>query len=79
MSEGETWDEAILRIVRATAGPISLRDIYQEMERHPLVTPHHRKNWGSQPRYHHWVRSALARLKNDGKVSHVGRSLYEAS
>ncbi|MCY4396805.1 MAG: hypothetical protein OXC10_16895 [Rhodospirillaceae bacterium] len=75
----ETWDEAVLRIVRAKAGPILAREIYQEMERHPLVTPHHREIWGSQPRYHHWIRSALARLKNDRKVRHVGRSLYESA
>ena len=78
MSEGDTWDEAILRIVRAKAGPISLREIYHEMERHPLVTPHHKEFWDRQPRYHHWIRSALARLKNDGKVRHIGRSLYES-
>lgn len=74
----ETWDEAVLRIVRANAGPISLQEIYQEMEQHPLVTPHHREEWGHQPRYHHWIRSSLGRLKNENKVRHVGRSLYES-
>ena len=75
----DTWEEAILRIVRAENGTISLQDIYQAMERHPLVTPHHRDAWGGQPNYHHWIRSALARLCNRGVVRRVGRGLYTSS
>ena len=75
----ETWAEAVLRIVEARAGPITVQEVCQEMERHPLVTPHHRELWGHQPRYHHWVRSTLGRLKKEGRVRHVGRSLYESA
>ena len=55
----ETWEEAVLRIVRAKDGPITLQEIYQAMECHPLVTPYHKEPWGGQPRFHHWVRSYL--------------------
>ena len=72
----ETWEEAILRIVRAENGAISLQDIYREIEHHPLITPHHKELWDHQPRYHHWVRSALVKLKDRGDVQHVGRGLY---
>ena len=37
----ETWEEAILWIVRAKNGEILLQEIYEEIEPHPLVTPHH--------------------------------------
>ena len=72
----ETWEEAILQIVRAENGAISLQDIYRAMEHHPLVTPHHRDSWGGQPNYHHWIRSALAKLCNRGLVQRAGRGLY---
>ena len=68
----ETWEEAVLRIVRAKNGEISLREIYEEIEPHPLVTPHHRKLWGGQPKYHHCVRSRLAVLRERGEVEHLG-------
>ncbi len=72
----ETWEEAVLRIVRAKDGPITLQEIYQAMECHPLVTPYHKEPWGGQPRFHHWVRSYLARLKKRGDVRHVGPGRY---
>ena len=72
----ETWEEAILRIVRAKSGAISLQEIYREMEHHPLVTSHHRELWVGQPNYHHWVRSVLAKLRSRGTVQRVGRGLY---
>ena len=45
----ETWEEAVLRIVRAKNGVISLQEIYEEIESHQLVTPHHKELWGGQP------------------------------
>ena len=67
----ETWEEAILRIVRAKNGEISLQEIYREMEHNQLVTPHHKELWGGQPIYTHCVRSALAKLRKRGAVRHV--------
>ena len=75
----ETWDEAVLRIVRGKNGVISVQEICQAIERHPLVTPHHLELWKGQPNYHHSVRSTLARLKGRGEVRHVGRGLYRRS
>ena len=72
----ETWEEAVLRIVRAKNGVISLQEIYEEIESHQVVTPHHKELWGGQPNYHHSVRSVLAQLKHRGAVRHVGRGLY---
>ena len=77
----ETWDEAILRIVRARAGNISLQEIYQEMVLHPLVTPYHRDPWkpGGQPRYQCATRSRLTPLCRRGEVRRVGQGLYTSS
>ena len=72
----ETWEEAVLRIVRAKNGEISPREIYEEIEPHQLVTPHHKELWGGQPNYHHWVRSTLARLGHRGANRRVGRGRY---
>ena len=72
----ETWEEAILRIVRAKNGEILLQEIYEEMEPHQLVTLHHKALWGGQPNYHHWVRSTLARLGHRGAIRRVGRRRY---
>ena len=66
----------MLRIVETNKGAISLQEIYRKMESHPLVTPYHREQWGNQPNYHYWIRSALARLKNRGAIQRVGRGLY---
>jgi len=77
MSEDETWGEAILRIVRAKAEPISLQEIYQEMESHSLVTPHHQRPWtDGTANYKHWIRSELTKLKARGRVRRVGHGLY---
>ena len=74
----ETWDEAILRIVRASPGVISLRGIYQEMEQHPLVTLYHREPWkkGGQPSYQCATRRRLTTLCERGEVRRVDRGLY---
>ena len=65
----ETWEEAILRIVRAKNGEIELQEIYREMEGHPLVTPYQKKPWkNGQPRYQNAIRSRLAKLKERGAV-----------
>ena len=72
----DTWEEAVLRVVVTNKGAISLQDIYRKMESHPLMTPHHRELWHGQPNYHHWIRSALAKLKKRGAIQRVGRGLY---
>ncbi len=72
----DTWEEAILRVVKTNKGAILLQEIYRKMESHPLVTPHHRDLWSGQPNYHHWIRSALARLKKRGAIQRVGPSRY---
>ena len=82
MSENETWNEAILRIVRAKAGVISLPEIYQEMEQHPLVTPRHRELWDNgQPRYQCAIRRRLTTLCRRSEVRNVnvGRGLYTSN
>ncbi len=72
-----TWDTAVLGVLgKPPTRPWRLQDIYGEIEKLPIVTPHHRQVWASQPNYHHWIRSALARLKKAGRVKHVGPSTY---
>lgn len=73
-----TWDEAVLGVLIRRGAVMSLTEIYESLEHHPLVTNHHKENWGGQPNYHHWIRSAISRLKKQGKIRHVGRSLYSA-
>ena len=77
----ETWNAAILRIVRASAGAISLREIYQEMEPHPLVTRYHREPWrkGGQPHYQCAIRRRLTTLCRRGEVPRVDHGLYTSS
>ena len=75
----ETWEEAVLRIIRTRDAEISLQEIYQEMDSHPLVTPHHRELWEGQPNYYYWIRSSLARLKRRGDIQHVGHGLYNST
>jgi len=73
----DTWEQAVLRVISNKGRePIHLRDIYKEMENHPLVTHYHNELWGSQAKYKHWIRSALARLKNEGKIVRVERAIY---
>lgn len=67
-----TWDDAILDVMAARRGANwTLTELYAKIAPLPIVTPHHRELWGSQPNYHHWVRSALTRLKKQGRVKWV--------
>lgn len=76
----DTWDEAILRIVRASARPLSLPEIYREMGKSPLVTAHHREPWkDGVPNYHHAIRRRLTDLCNRGDVRRVGRGIYTSN
>jgi hypothetical protein len=75
----ETWEEAVLRIVRSREAPTSVQEVCAAMDGHPLVQPHHKELWGGQPNLDHWVRSALARLKRRGAIRHVGRALYNSN
>ena len=72
----ETGEEAVLAILKARKGFIPLQDIYSEMETHPLVKAHHRDDWGGQPNFHHWIRSALAKFKKKGAIRRGGKGLY---
>jgi hypothetical protein len=72
-----TWEAVVLSVLgKPPTRPWRLQDIYGEVEKLPIVTAHHRQVWGSQPNYHHWVRSALAQLKKKRRVKHVGPSTY---
>ena len=76
----ETWDEAVLKVLKSRAAPMLLQEIYKAMEGHPLVTLYHKQLWGGQPKYHHWIhRSTIARLKGRGTVSRVGQSLHTSN
>ena len=73
----DTWEEAVLHIITAHEGAVSVQEICRKMEPHPLVTPHHRELWrGGQPNYHHWIRSVLAKLKRRGAIQRIGHGLY---
>lgn len=73
----ETWEDAILTVLATRPQSTwTLQQIYAEIDKRPIVTERHRKFWGSQPNFHHWVRSELARLKKNGDVVHVGRAQY---
>ena len=75
----ETWNEAVLNVLRRRQAVMSLQEIYEGMENHPLVTPHHKQYSHGQPNYHHWIRSSLRRLKVNGAVRHVSHSRYIAN
>jgi hypothetical protein len=72
-----TWEEAIIGVMRKRPSHSwTLTEIYVEIVKLPLVTPHHHEYWGTQPNYHHWVRSALARLRRNRTVKRIARSTY---
>jgi hypothetical protein len=66
----------VLNVLKKAGRSMALAEIYRAMERHPLVTAHHRELWGNQPNFHHWVRSAIAKLKRRGAVRQIGRAIY---
>lgn len=72
-----TWEDAVLEVLgRRPLRTWLLPTLYAEIDRLPIVTAHHRETWGTQPNSHHWVRSALNRLRHLGLVEHVGRSAW---
>ena len=42
-------DDAVLDVLK-TYGRMLLSEIYEKMENHPLVTSHHKEDWGGQPK-----------------------------
>ena len=79
MSANEDWNEAILQIVRAKHGVISLQEIYREMKHNALVTAHHKESWkDGVPNYHHAIRRRLTDLCRRDDVRRVGRGLYKS-
>lgn len=76
----ETWAEAVLAVLGQEPTRVwELQEIYAEIAKRPIVTPHHLDDWHGQPNYHHWVRSAIARLKRQGRVAHVATAKYRVS
>jgi len=72
-----TWAEAIIiTMKRRPTHDWTLKELYAAIERLSIVQEHHRDYWGSQPNYHHWIRSELAKLGEKGIVKHVRRSTY---
>jgi len=72
-----TWREAIIGVMKKRRShPWTLTEIYAVIAKLPIVTVHHREDWGDQPNYHHWVRSELVKLKRRGVVEQVARSTY---
>ena len=75
----ETWDEAIIRIVKNNGSEeISVKDIQAGMENHPLVTSHHKKPWRAnlQPRYHTAINKTLSNLVRDDSLDRVSTGIY---
>ena len=75
----ETWEEAILRIVKAKSGVISLQELYREMEHHPVGYISSQGFMGGQPTIIigsglPWPSSGVAE-----RVQRVGRGLYIAN
>jgi Ribbon-helix-helix protein, copG family len=72
-----TWAEAIIvTMSKRLRHDWKLSEIYSAVERLPILKERHRNHWGSQPNYHHWIRSELAKLCRKGKIRRIGRSTY---
>ena len=75
----ETWDEAIIRIVKNNGSEeISVKDIQAKMESHHLVTDDHKKPWRDnlQPKYHTFINSRLSALVKSGILARGLRGMY---
>ena len=73
-----TWEDAILHVMQQRPSHHwTLTEIYKEVVKLPIVTTHHLEDWGGQPNYHHWVRSAIARIKKKREIKRVKRSTYQ--
>jgi hypothetical protein len=74
-----TWNAAILEAVRELGGQnIALQVIYSEMQKSPVITPHHLDQWrtGGQARYECWIRRGLTTLIRKGMVLRVSKGTY---
>ena len=75
----EDWKEVIFNKIKQRKGaPVALKEIYQLMKTHTLVTPYHLKPWrlGGQPRYECWIRRCLTSLIRENRVKRISRALY---
>lgn len=75
----EDWNETIFEIIKdSNNSNINLKEIYQIMETHRLVTEYHRQPWrpGGQPRYECWIRRCLTNLIHKNRIKRVSRALY---
>ncbi len=73
------WKEIVFSIIEAANGePLSLADIFDALETHPIVTPYHREPWkkGGQPRYECWARRYLTTLVREQRIVRVSRGIY---
>lgn len=67
------WDRVILEMLKLEPQRTWMfADICAGIPALPIVTAHHRKMWGSQPDFEHWVLSALYRLTRAQLVEQVG-------
>ena len=75
----QTWNDAILEAMQNLGGEkLTLREIYTEMTKSPLVTSYHCEAWrdGKQPRYVCWINKYLSTLVKKGMVSRVRTGTY---
>ena len=75
----EDWSEAIFGIIKnSNNSNVELKEIYQIMKTHQLVTEYHHQPWrpGGQPRYECWIRRCLTNLIRTNRITRVSRALY---
>ena len=72
-----SWEIAIILCIRDCGGDlVDLQRIYQTLERYRDLTKEDQEIIYGQPRYTHFVRSNLAKLKKWGIAEQKGRGMY---
>lgn len=77
-----TWKEAVLQVIQERNGrEITLNEIYEGVKILPVMRVFHEDPWqpGKQPKYECWVRSVLAKLKQERLVTHVSKGIYKSN
>jgi hypothetical protein len=71
------WEIAVVLCIRDFGGDlVDLQRIYQGMEKYRELTKEEQEIEYGQPRYTHYVRSCLAKLKKFKIVNQKGRGMY---